>query len=639
MRTLVGETLGKYEVIELLGSGGMAEVYKAYHPSLDRYVAVKVLHHFLADEENFLTRFQREAKIIASFRHPNIVQVYDFDYDAKHQAYYIVMEYLDGQSLKTVLQQGTSIPLEEAIHIVTSVANALQYAHRHGMVHRDVKPANIIITGDGQVVLSDFGIAKIVNTDTLTASGALIGTPAYMAPEQGIGQAGDERSDIYSLGVVFYQLVTGSLPFEADTPLGIVLKHISCPLPPPTSLRPDLPPGVEAVLMKALAKGPNNRYQTAQELIADLQKISAGEPVAGPSPQASALSEADLFLPVTHQPPISTEHKPVWLSSGRIVLILVLLVVIISGGFLLQKRTWPIPFITPLTTISPTFSPTVTEFATSTPTPDLTATFAANATQFVGWIATYEATTGVTPTPSTTPTPDRTATAVAACVFDMTVIEDPPVWPAILQPNQKFTKYWTVENTGTCPWPAGAEVTFSSGYSITAITLPAIPPLQPGETAELQMTLRAPDQYADYIASWQIRDANRGAIGEPLKVMCYVGPTPTPRPTDTPTPTPTPVASPTPSEPLHFSVPTVVEWHTLPNGNWWARAGITAWGGTGEYRYYLNVISDETEFFNGTFEIEWGHCQAWWGSIYVVSGDETAKWEGNIPYPDPSRCQ
>ncbi len=153
------------------------------------------------------------------------------------------------------------------------------------------------------------------------------------------------------------------------------------------------------------------------------------------------------------------------------------------------------------------------------------------------------------------------------------------------------------------------------------------------------MTLRAPDQYADYIASWQIRDANGGAIGEPLKVMCYVGPTPTPRPTDTPTPTPTPVASPTPSEPLHFSVPTVVEWHTLPNGNWWARAGITAWGGTGEYRYYLNVISDETEFFNGTFEIEWGHCQAWWGSIYVVSGDETAKWEGNIPYPDPSRCQ
>ena len=205
---LIGKTLNKYTIIEHVGSGGMADVYKAYHPGLDCNVAIKVLHSFLATEEDFLTRFQREARIVASFRHPNIVQVHDFDFDADNNAYYMVMEFVDGPNLKTRLQEmareGQIMPLDEAVHIVTSVANALEYAHQRGMVHRDVKPANIMFTRDGEVILSDFGIARMVNTTTLTASGAMVGTPAYIAPEQGIGKTGDERSDIYSLGAVLY---------------------------------------------------------------------------------------------------------------------------------------------------------------------------------------------------------------------------------------------------------------------------------------------------------------------------------------------------------------------------------------------------------------------------------------------------
>jgi serine/threonine protein kinase len=229
---LINKTLGKYRIVEHVGSGGMAEVYKAYQPSLDRYVAIKVLHSFLADEEDFLARFQREAKIVATLRHPNIVQVYDFD--AEDNVYYMVMEFIDGPSLKARLQEMAQedqrLPSEEAIRIVAAIADALDYAHQRGMVHRDIKPANIMFAQDEQVILTDFGIAKIMNVTGLTVSGAMIGTPAYMAPEQGMGQTGDERADIYSLGVVLYQLVTSHLPFEANTPLGVVFKHINDPL-------------------------------------------------------------------------------------------------------------------------------------------------------------------------------------------------------------------------------------------------------------------------------------------------------------------------------------------------------------------------------------------------------------------------
>jgi hypothetical protein len=258
----------------------MAEVYKAYQPNLDRYVAVKMMHAFLSDEKEFLARFEREAKVVATLRHPNIVQVYDFDVEGG--VYYMVMEFISGETLKARMQalEGSEawVSLDDAARVILAVGSALKYAHERGMVHRDVKPANVMITLDGQVILTDFGIAKIVSASNLTASGAMVGTPSYMAPEQGMGQPGDERSDIYSLGVMLYQLVLGRLPFDADTPLAVVLKHINDPLPLPQALKPDISDDLNRVILKSLAKDPCDRYQKVADLTTDLRKAVGMSP-------------------------------------------------------------------------------------------------------------------------------------------------------------------------------------------------------------------------------------------------------------------------------------------------------------------------------------------------------------------------
>ncbi|MBZ0286508.1 MAG: serine/threonine protein kinase, partial [Anaerolineae bacterium] len=273
---MANRRLGKYEIIERLGRGGMAEVYRAYHVSLDRYVAIKVLHAFLADDPEFKSRFEREAQNVAKLRHNHIVQVYDFEYDQPGDSYYMVMELVDGQTLKERLAdigaRGELLPLEESLRIVREAASALAYAHSRNMIHRDVKPANLMLDHDHRVVLTDFGIAKIVTGAQFTASGGMVGTPAYMAPEQGLGEAGDERSDLYSLGVILYQLVTGQLPYDAETPLAIILKHLNSPIPSSLKLNPQLPDAVDAFINKAIAKEPQERYQTANEMIEDLTR-------------------------------------------------------------------------------------------------------------------------------------------------------------------------------------------------------------------------------------------------------------------------------------------------------------------------------------------------------------------------------
>src|SRR5512141_2645522 len=292
---LIGKTIGRYQITEHLGRGGMAEVYKAYQPSLDRYVAIKLMHSFLAEEKEFLARFEREAKVVATLRHPNIVQVFDFD--VENGVYYMVMEFINGDTLKSRLQKleerGEWVSTDDAARIILAVGSALKYAHERGMVHRDVKPANVMITEDGQVILTDFGIAKIVTSSNLTASGAMVGTPSYMAPEQGMGQPGDERSDIYSWGVMLYQLMIGRLPYDADTPLAVVLKHINDPLPLPRSVKPDLPEPLERVILKSLAKNPADRYQKVGELMADLRQ-AMGMPVDDSQVEATSGSAIKL---------------------------------------------------------------------------------------------------------------------------------------------------------------------------------------------------------------------------------------------------------------------------------------------------------------------------------------------------------
>jgi serine/threonine protein kinase/tetratricopeptide (TPR) repeat protein len=277
MSDLTGKTLGRYRILERIGRGGMAEVYKGYQPSLDRYVAVKVLHPFLLEEEGSRERFEREARAVATLRHPNIVQVFDFD--EQDGTYFMVMEFIAGPNLKGILQdqarRGTRLSLARSGEIVTGIGGALAYAHRQGMIHRDVKPHNIMFTAEGQPLLTDFGIAKIAGGANVSASGVLSGTPAYMSPEQGRALPLDARTDIYSLGVVLYEMVTGRIPFDADTPFAVVIKHINDPLPLPRTLDPQIPEAMERVILKAMAKAPEERFQTADEMVQATQAAIA----------------------------------------------------------------------------------------------------------------------------------------------------------------------------------------------------------------------------------------------------------------------------------------------------------------------------------------------------------------------------
>lgn len=282
--TLEGQVIGKYRVLEALGRGGMAQVYRAYHPQLDRYVAIKVLRSDLVEEQEFLARFQREARAIASLRHPNIVQVFDFD--VQDEIYYMVMELLEGDTLRARLNkyrvEGKRMPLPEVLSIMKDVLGGLGYAHRQGIIHRDIKPANILLTSKGEAVVTDFGIAQIVGSTTYTVSGALMGTLSYMAPEQGLQGHCDQRSDLYSLGIVFYEMLTGYTPFDADTPLAILMKHLNDPLPLPRQIDPALPSALEHIVLKVLAKDPEDRYQNADEMLAALEQVMPEELPAGP---------------------------------------------------------------------------------------------------------------------------------------------------------------------------------------------------------------------------------------------------------------------------------------------------------------------------------------------------------------------
>ena len=294
MSDLTGKTLGNYRIIERIGRGGMATVYRAYQPALERYVAVKVIHPQLAsDDEQFLKRFQREAKSVAALRHSNIVQVFDFG--VQDDLTYMVMEYLEGGTLKDELnalaEKGETMPMKDVQRIFQDIASAIDYAHRQGMVHRDVKPANVMMTTKGDVILTDFGVARIIGGAQYTVTGAVTGTPAYMSPEQGQGERGDERSDVYALSVVLYEMVTGRVPFDADTPLAVIFKHISDPLPIPRQLNPAIPIAVENVILKGLAKEPDDRYQTVAAM-------------------ASALVSAIETLPEPHAPPIAPLDDP-----------------------------------------------------------------------------------------------------------------------------------------------------------------------------------------------------------------------------------------------------------------------------------------------------------------------------------------
>src|SRR6266851_2023129 len=265
LNSLVGKSLGQFRIVEHIGAGGMASVFKAYQPTLDRYVAVKVLPAYHARDPIFVKRFTQEARSVAKLAHPNIVQIHDFG--EQENITFIVMEYVESGTLKDRLKE-RSLTVPEAVDFVIQAAEGLGCAHSHGIIHRDVKPANMLLRKDGHLLLSDFGIAKILEgTTNLTRVGTGIGTPQYMSPEQGTGQPVDRRSDIYSLGIVLYHALTGRVPFNADSPLSITVKHLNDPLPLEYLRLVGVPQPIEQVLLKMTAKAPADRYQTTDALI------------------------------------------------------------------------------------------------------------------------------------------------------------------------------------------------------------------------------------------------------------------------------------------------------------------------------------------------------------------------------------
>jgi eukaryotic-like serine/threonine-protein kinase len=279
---------GRYRILRKLGSGGMANVYLAEDEELGRRVAIKILNDRHASDDQFVERFRREAKNAAGLSHPNIVSVYDRG--EAEGTYYIAMEYLDGLSLKEQIVADGPLPIAAAIEITRQILRALGFAHRRGIVHRDIKPHNVLLAdsgdGDGRFKVTDFGISR-TTTSQMTEAGSIVGTAQYLSPEQARGAPVDQRSDIYSVGVVLYELLTGTLPFNGETPLEIAMKHLSEIPRPPSELRPEIPADLDMVVLRALAKDPADRYESAEEMERDLARVAQGGGVAAETAEAA----------------------------------------------------------------------------------------------------------------------------------------------------------------------------------------------------------------------------------------------------------------------------------------------------------------------------------------------------------------
>lgn len=346
----IGENVGQYRIIEQLGQGGMATVYKAYHASLDRYVALKVLHPAFNEDQTFISRFQREARVVAKLEHPNIVPIYDYSEHEKRP--YLVMKYIEGDTLKARLTQGP-LTSEEIEQVVNSVGAALEYAHRQGILHRDIKPSNVMIAADGMMYLADFGLARIAQAGESTmSSDSIMGTPQYISPEQAMGKKDlDAGTDIYSFGVMLYELVVGQVPFSADTPFSVIHDHIYTPLPMPKKVNPNVPDTVQRVLLKALAKDRLDRYATVEELMDAFKQAwtEAGVPMQGTAiimrstaakdgtgSKKQAIPAAGVVLP-----PVKKRSSWMWVSIGLVIL-LCLAVIGLAVRNRLMRTTEPI---------------------------------------------------------------------------------------------------------------------------------------------------------------------------------------------------------------------------------------------------------------------------------------------------------
>lgn len=635
----IGQEIGRYKIVERLGRGGMAEVYKGYQESLDRHVAIKLMHAFLVSEQDFLARFQREARSIAKLNHPNIVGVYDFAVFGE-DTYYLVMEYIGGGTLKDKLQalasQGERLSMDEAIRIASEISDALAYAHGQGMIHRDIKPANIMLTETGKAILTDFGIVKLVggaqSSVAYTATGALIGTPAYMAPEQALGKPGDERSDIYSLGVMLFQMVTGKLPFDADTPLAVVMKHVNEPVPMPVSFNPEVPFRLQEVILKALEKDPERRFQSANEMLAALRRsqllgdgvttalgatayadtwtqtsgLPEGDTASGqtglgttavlsPESNTTMVESANITSTATNTQVVAEAQAPFpWLYTA----IGIIAVLIIGGILFFGSRGGDEVEATPTTQaasgivdaatstpepseVEPTLTPTIA--LTPSQTPDIVASSIAGIDQTRAARPTDTPTPSRTPTPMPSATPNATATFLASCTVDVALVEAHPYRTNnfnTVPVSVQFPMYWTLKNNGTCSWPTDLQWVYSEGEDLARADEPVALEAEVLPDTEIVITtdFLSPANVGTFASTWQLIDANEEPFGSPIafEIRTYVPAT------NTPVPTAVPVATATPEiEITELNYLFEVISCTYEGSDWSCHVRITPYGGAG----------------------------------------------------------
>lgn len=421
--SLIGQYIGQYKILSKIGRGGMAEVYQGLHETLQRHVAIKLVGRHLQSDPAVTERFLREARAVATLRHPNIVQIYDFGrYEGGH---YMVMEYVDGTDLRSEIDRrfkaGEEFTPEEVVDIAAQIAAALDYAHSEGVIHRDVKPGNVLLNTKGDVILGDFGLAMLRNRVSQATLGHTFGTPEYIAPEQALdSRAATPQSDIYALGGILYEMVTGKLPFDAETSLSLALKHVSEAPVPLRTHAPHIPVGVEEVILKALEKEPAQRYQTGAELVEALKTAWQTEGVdetwiVGPSAtEAEAADETPVKRRMPSSPSAyesdaesSEERGPrgwIWGGALLAVLVIALLARFVAGV--------PVPGLGAPPTLTSTATPTLTATLTATPSPSLTPTATQESPLSGGGTvtATVTATMTATPSPSPTATPTSTPT-------------------------------------------------------------------------------------------------------------------------------------------------------------------------------------------------------------------------------------
>lgn len=335
----------RYELIERIGDGGMASVYRAHDQLLDRYVAVKILHPQFANDEEFITRFKKEAQAAAKLSHANIVNIYDVgEWQEKH---FIVMEYVEGETLKSKIQRDGKLSIRDTLNISEQISEALEHAHTHNLIHCDIKPHNILLKANGQVKVADFGIARAATSSTMTYGGNVVGSVHYISPEQAQGNAITPKSDIYSLGVVIYEMLTGQVPFKGESAVSIALKHLQEKPIPIHDLRPDVPPVVEAIVLKAMDKDPQKRF-TSRQIIEDIhkaEKMLFADDKGSTDPYATRVLPQNQVKEILNQSKNDTQTKKESTSILKskkfiVMLMAILLIGFFTGAFLSFGKFW-----------------------------------------------------------------------------------------------------------------------------------------------------------------------------------------------------------------------------------------------------------------------------------------------------------